>query len=70
MKLATINAPEAQPILSLAERVAAKRRGEGRSNAMCLHTLHPVQSRNVLGLAISASLNAPIGEARFGVLRM
>ncbi len=30
----------------------------------------PAQSRDVLGLSISASLNAPIGETRFGVFRM
>ncbi|HVZ99312.1 MAG TPA: carboxyl transferase domain-containing protein [Caulobacterales bacterium] len=30
----------------------------------------PVQTRDVLGLAISASLNAPIPETRFGVFRM
>jgi 3-methylcrotonyl-CoA carboxylase beta subunit len=30
----------------------------------------PAQTRDVLGLAISASLNAPIGETRFGVFRM
>ena len=28
------------------------------------------QTRDVLGLAISASLNAPIPETRFGVFRM
>src|SRR5690606_1107671 len=30
----------------------------------------PVQTRDVLGLAIGASLNAPIPETRFGVFRM
>ncbi len=30
----------------------------------------PAQTRDVLGLAISASLNAPISETRFGVFRM
>ncbi|MES1199067.1 MAG: carboxyl transferase domain-containing protein [Pseudomonadota bacterium] len=30
----------------------------------------PVQTRDVLGLAVSASLNAPIPETRFGVFRM
>ena len=29
-----------------------------------------VQTRDVLGLAISASLNAPISATRFGVFRM
>jgi 3-methylcrotonyl-CoA carboxylase beta subunit len=32
--------------------------------------IDPAQTRDVLGLAISASLNAPIGETRFGVFRM
>ncbi|MCC7282758.1 MAG: methylcrotonoyl-CoA carboxylase [Acetobacteraceae bacterium] len=32
--------------------------------------IEPAQTRDVLGLAISASLNAPIGETRFGVFRM
>jgi 3-methylcrotonyl-CoA carboxylase beta subunit len=33
--------------------------------------IDPVQTRDVLGLAISASLNAPIAEApRFGLFRM
>ena len=32
--------------------------------------IDPVQTRGVLGLAISASLNAPIEETRFGVFRM
>ena len=30
----------------------------------------PAQTRAVLGLGISAALNAPIPEARFGVFRM
>ena len=30
----------------------------------------PVKSRDVLGLSLSAALNAPIGETRFGVFRM
>ena len=30
----------------------------------------PSETRNVLGLGISAALNAPIGEPRFGVFRM
>jgi len=30
----------------------------------------PSQTRDVLGLAISASLNAPIGDTKFGVFRM
>ncbi len=30
----------------------------------------PADTRNVLGLALSACLNAPIGETRFGVFRM
>jgi 3-methylcrotonyl-CoA carboxylase beta subunit len=30
----------------------------------------PSQTRNVLGLGISAALNAPIPETRFGVFRM
>jgi 3-methylcrotonyl-CoA carboxylase beta subunit len=32
--------------------------------------IDPAQTRQVLGLAISASLNKPIGETRFGVFRM
>tara|TARA_R110000764_G_scaffold59492_2_gene128397 strand:+ start:98 stop:1705 length:1608 start_codon:yes stop_codon:yes gene_type:complete len=32
--------------------------------------IDPVQTRDVLGLAISASLNAPVGETTFGVFRM
>ncbi|MEZ4657738.1 MAG: carboxyl transferase domain-containing protein [Caldilineaceae bacterium] len=32
--------------------------------------IDPAQTRTVLGLALSASLNAPIGESRFGVFRM
>jgi len=32
--------------------------------------IDPVQTRDVLGLAFSASLNAPISETRFGVFRM
>jgi len=32
--------------------------------------IDPAQSRDVLGLSLSAALNAPISEARFGVFRM
>jgi 3-methylcrotonyl-CoA carboxylase beta subunit len=32
--------------------------------------IDPAETRDVLGLALSAALNAPIGEARFGVFRM
>ena len=32
--------------------------------------IDPVQTRDVLGLAISASLNAPVSETTFGVFRM
>ena len=32
--------------------------------------IDPAQTRDVLALAISAALNAPIGETRFGVFRM
>ncbi len=32
--------------------------------------IDPVNTRDVLGLCISASLNAPIGETRYGVFRM
>jgi 3-methylcrotonyl-CoA carboxylase beta subunit len=32
--------------------------------------IDPVQTRDVLGLALSAALNAPIAETRFGVFRM
>jgi len=31
--------------------------------------LDPVDTRNALGIALSATLNAPIGEPRFGVFR-
>jgi 3-methylcrotonyl-CoA carboxylase beta subunit len=32
--------------------------------------IDPAETRNVLGLGISAALNAPIGETRYGVFRM
>ena len=32
--------------------------------------IDPADSRRVLGLALSAALNAPIGETRFGIFRM
>jgi 3-methylcrotonyl-CoA carboxylase beta subunit len=32
--------------------------------------IDPAQTRDVLGLAISASLNAPVRQTRFGVFRM
>jgi 3-methylcrotonyl-CoA carboxylase beta subunit len=32
--------------------------------------IDPAQSRRVLGLSLSAALNAPIGETRFGLFRM
>lgn len=32
--------------------------------------LDPVDTRNALGISIAASLNAPIGEPRYGVLRL
>jgi len=32
--------------------------------------IDPTDTRDVLGLAISASLNAPIEETRYGVFRM
>ncbi|HEY5071415.1 MAG TPA: carboxyl transferase domain-containing protein [Caulobacteraceae bacterium] len=32
--------------------------------------IDPIQTRDVLGLALSASFNAPIAETRFGVFRM
>jgi 3-methylcrotonyl-CoA carboxylase beta subunit len=32
--------------------------------------IDPAQTRDVLGLCIAASLNAPIPEAKFGVFRM
>jgi 3-methylcrotonyl-CoA carboxylase beta subunit len=32
--------------------------------------LDPVDTRNALGIGISMSLNAPIGEPRYGVLRL
>jgi 3-methylcrotonyl-CoA carboxylase beta subunit len=32
--------------------------------------IDPADTRTVLGLAISASLNAPVEESRFGVFRM
>ena len=35
-----------------------------------VHLIDPADTRRVLALALSASLNAPIGEPRFGVFRM
>jgi len=32
--------------------------------------IDPAQTRDVLGLALSASLNAPIEQSRFGIFRM
>jgi len=32
--------------------------------------IDPIDTRRVLGLALSASLNAPIEPGRFGVFRM
>jgi 3-methylcrotonyl-CoA carboxylase beta subunit len=32
--------------------------------------IDPAQTRDVLALAISAALNAPIAETKFGVFRM
>jgi acetyl-CoA carboxylase carboxyltransferase component len=32
--------------------------------------LDPIETRRVIGLALSASLNAPIEPTKFGVLRM
>jgi 3-methylcrotonyl-CoA carboxylase beta subunit len=32
--------------------------------------IDPAQTRDVLAIAISAALNAPIDETRFGVFRM
>ncbi|MBS1820163.1 MAG: methylcrotonoyl-CoA carboxylase, partial [Acidobacteria bacterium] len=32
--------------------------------------LDPAQTRDALGLGLSASLNAPLGEPRFGIFRM
>ena len=32
--------------------------------------IDPAQTRRTLGLAISASLNAPVGKTQFGVFRM
>ena len=32
--------------------------------------IDPRRTRDVLALSLSASLNAPIGETRFGVFRM
>src|SRR5690606_39500338 len=32
--------------------------------------IDPVDTRDVLGLGLSAALNAPIGETRFGVFRI
>ncbi len=32
--------------------------------------IDPADTRNVLGISISAALNAPIGEPRYGVLRL
>lgn len=32
--------------------------------------IDPAQTRNVLGLSLSASLNAPIPDTNFGIFRM
>jgi 3-methylcrotonyl-CoA carboxylase beta subunit len=32
--------------------------------------IDPAQTRRVLGLSLSAALNAPIAETRFGLFRM
>ena len=32
--------------------------------------IDPVDTRTVLGLSLSAALNAPIGDPKFGVFRM
>jgi len=32
--------------------------------------IDPAQTRDVLGLGLSAAMNAPIEETRFGVFRM
>ena len=32
--------------------------------------IDPAQTRDVLGLALSAALNAPIEQSRFGIFRM
>ncbi|NQZ51812.1 MAG: hypothetical protein HRT95_17050, partial [Moritella sp.] len=32
--------------------------------------IDPLQTRQVLGLAISAALNAPIADTQFGIFRM
>jgi 3-methylcrotonyl-CoA carboxylase beta subunit len=32
--------------------------------------IDPADTRRLLGLAISASLNAPIADTRFGIFRM
>ena len=32
--------------------------------------IDPVDTRNALGISIAASLNAPFGDARYGVLRL
>jgi 3-methylcrotonyl-CoA carboxylase beta subunit len=32
--------------------------------------IDPVDTRNALGISISASLNAPFGDSRYGVLRL
>ncbi|MGH6992159.1 MAG: carboxyl transferase domain-containing protein, partial [Caulobacteraceae bacterium] len=32
--------------------------------------IDPVQTRDVLGLAIAAAMNAPVPQTRFGVFRM
>jgi 3-methylcrotonyl-CoA carboxylase beta subunit len=32
--------------------------------------LDPADTRNALGIALSASLSAPIGDPRYGIFRM
>ena len=49
------------------------RRGEATEAAAHLEidaVIDPAQTRQVLGLALSAALNEPVAETRFGVFRM
>ena len=49
--------------------VAADRTG-GAAGGPLDGILDPVDTRNALGMSISAALNAPINDPRYGVFRM
>jgi 3-methylcrotonyl-CoA carboxylase beta subunit len=68
-------APGARELEELKAPILAKYESEGSpyySSARLWDdgVIPPAETRNVLALGISAALNAPIGETRFGVFRM